>query len=717
MTACKLTSVSSSGGAPIDPPPAAGDAATTQQEVRVAEHTNRLAHESSPYLRQHAHNPVDWYPWGAEALARARAENKPILLSVGYSACHWCHVMERESFEDETTAGLMNEHFVNIKVDREERPDVDHIYMNAVQLLTGRGGWPMTLFLTPDGKPFYGGTYFPPDDRHGLLCFRRLLLAVAKAYREQPEELQKTVGQLLAALQGLENMPPAGQAVDAGLVARAAAAFGQAYDQTNGGIGGAPKFPNEAVLELFLRTQRATGQARYLEMALHSLRRMAAGGIYDQLGGGFHRYAVDERWLVPHFEKMLYDNAQLVPLYLAAFQLTGDDFFAEIARQTLDYVTNEMRDPAGGFYSSQDADSEGEEGKFFVWDAAEVHALVGDADAELVCRHWGITADGNFEGRNILHVSLEVEPLAKLFGREVTAVRQILAHARERLLAARALRPKPGRDEKILTAWNGLMISAFAKAGEVLGDARYRRTATAAVAFVERVLQRGDRLLSTCKDGVARLNGHLDDYAGFVAALLDVFEATQESSYLERALPLTDSMIAHFWDQEGGGFFFTSDDHEALIVRSKPLFDGSLPSGNSVAARNLLRLYHYSERGDYLEKAEALLRTLAGAMNERPFAFANLLCAVDFYVQQPHEVVIVAPSGVAGAGELLAGVRRAYLPNRTLRVVDSTDHGQLPEPLRGKTVLAGKPTAYVCRNRTCSAPVTEWAALERLLHP
>jgi len=686
----------------------------------VPQHTNRLIHESSPYLRQHAHNPVDWYPWAPEAFERARRENKPILLSVGYSACHWCHVMEHESFEDEATARLMNESFVNIKVDREERPDVDHIYMNAVQMLTGRGGWPMTMFLTPEGKPFYGGTYFPPDDRHGLPSFGRVLTAVAQAYRGKPEEVQKTVQQLMAALAGVDAHQASADLPDGALVLSAAAALSRAYDQTHGGLGQAPKFPNEAVFELFLRVHHGSGEQRYLEMALHTLRQMARGGIYDQIGGGFHRYSVDQRWLVPHFEKMLYDNAQLVPLYLAAYQITGDRFFAETAGDVLDYVMREMRSPEGGFYSTQDADSEGEEGKFFLWQVDEVRALLGDELAEVACRYWDVSPEGNFEHRNILHVTLEVEQLAKMFRRDVDEIRPRLAEARSKLFAAREQRVKPGRDEKILTAWNALMIGAFAKAAEVLHDQRYREVAENGIAFVEAKLQQPghpDRLLSTYKDGAAKLNGYLDDYAFFTTALLDVFETTQERRYLERAVTLTDSLIAHFWDESAGGFFFTSDDHETLIVRSKPAFDGSIPSGNSAALRNLLRLHHYTERADYRERAESMLRLFAGPMREQPFGFANMICAVDFYAQQPHEIVVVAPGGAEGAEELRQLLGRAYVPNRTLNVVDPDRGEQLPALLQGKGSVAGQPTVYVCRRQTCSAPATEWEAVAALLRP
>jgi uncharacterized protein YyaL (SSP411 family) len=676
---------------------------------------NRLANESSPYLRQHAHNPVDWYPWGDEAFARARAENKPILLSVGYSACHWCHVMERESFEDAGIAQLMNELFVNIKVDREERPDVDHIYMNAVQLLTGRGGWPMTVFLTPEGKPFYGGTYFPPDDRHGMPGFRRVLTAVAQAYRDKPDDVARSAAEIAGRLTQLEMHAGADALPAAQDVLDAAAPLARAHDSQYGGIGQAPKFPNTAVYELFLRAARRAGDARYTEMTLFTLRRMAQGGIYDQLGGGFHRYSVDERWLVPHFEKMLYDNAQLVPLYLNAYQVSGDEFFARVARETLDYVLREMRDPAGGFWSTQDADSEGEEGKFFLWDEREVMEVLGPEVGEIACRYWDVTDAGNFERRNILHVTLELEQLAKMFRRGVDEARALLAGARARLFAARERRVKPGLDSKVLTAWNGLMISAFARAAELFDDATYRQAALDAVAFVQRELQRGERLLSTWKDGVAKLNGYLDDYAFVAAALVDVFEATQDRRHLAEAERLVDALLGHFWDDETGGFFFTSDDHEALIVRSKPAFDGSIPSGNSVAAMTLLRLHHYVGRTDYRERAESILRLFTVPMRSQPFGFANMLAAVDFHADGPKEVAVVGDPAADETRALLARIRRTYLPNRTLMVLDPRDPAPRPPLLEGKRAVGGQPTVYVCQHMTCSAPATTWETVVPLL--
>lgn len=681
----------------------------------MTQHRNRLADETSPYLLQHAHNPVDWYPWGDEAFARARAENKPIFLSVGYSACHWCHVMERECFEDAEIARLMNEHFVNVKVDREERPDVDHIYMGAVQLLTGRGGWPMSVFLTPEGKPFYGGTYFPPSDRHGMPGFPRVLLGIAQAYRERPEDIEKSVEQIMEGFRRIEATGAVGEALDPSLVADAAAQLAGSYDPTHGGLGQAPKFPNESVFELFLRVHRATGQQRYLDMTLHTLRQMARGGLYDQLGGGFHRYSVDQRWLVPHFEKMLYDNAQLVPLYLAAFQLTGDMFFARIARETLDYVIREMRDPSGGFYSTQDADSEGVEGRFFVWSPSEVRQILGEDAAELVSRYWDITDVGNFEGQNILHVMLEVEQLARLFRRTPEQVGATLQDAKERLLAAREQRVRPGRDEKILTAWNGLMISAFARAAETLSDEGYRRVAVAGIDFLERELLCDDRLLSTWKDGQARLNGYLDDYAFVIAALIDVFELEQEERYLARAAALARTVLRHFADGDNGGFFFTSDDHEQLILRSKPAFDGSIPSGSSVMAHNLQRLAAHVDDPAFARSAETLLAAYAGAMKQQPFAFANMLCAVDLLERTADEIVLVGRRGDAALRQMLAVVRNTYLPNRSLRVIAPEAVEALPERLRGKGQIGGAATAYVCRHHACSAPVTSAADLEALL--
>ena len=633
--------------------------------------TNRLATETSPYLLQHAHNPVDWYPWGAEAFTKAQAEDKPILLSVGYSACHWCHVMAHESFENEHIAALMNKLFVNIKVDREERPDVDEIYMNAVQMLTGRGGWPMTVFLTPDGKPFYGGTYFPPEDRHNIPAFPRVLAGIAQAYREKPADVTQSTTEILSRLEQLARREPTTRPLDVSALEKAVEGLAQHYDETHGGIGQAPKFPNTSVFALFLRYADATGTQRYLDMTIHTLRKMAQGGMYDHLGGGFHRYSVDERWLVPHFEKMLYDNALLARLYLEGYQASGDFFFRQVVEDILAYVEREMVSPEGGFYSTQDADSEGVEGKFFVWGQDEVMQILGDEAGEIFCRYYDVTDVGNFERKNILHPTLELDQLARLFRREVDDVRQLIGQAKDTLFAVREQRAKPDRDEKILTSWNGLMISAFAEAYKVLGNPDYLEVARRGIRFIQTALSREGRLLRSYKDGQAKFNAYLDDYACFSAALLDVYEATFEPEYLDGAVALTDVLLDRFWDAQEGGFFFTSSDHEALISRSKSAFDGSVPSGNSVAASVLLRLYYATEQQDYLTKAETIFRLFYDALEQNPFGFSNMLCGLDLYLCRPKEIVLLGDPVAPETTALLRNIHRKFIPNKDALVFRS----------------------------------------------
>ncbi len=679
-------------------------------------HTNRLIHETSPYLLQHAHNPVDWYAWGPEALERARREHKPILLSIGYSACHWCHVMERESFEDERIAALMNEHFVCIKVDREERPDLDHVYMSAVQMLTGHGGWPLTVFLTPTGEPFYGGTYFPPVDRHGIAGFPRVLLGVAEAFRRKPDEVRTSIEQILAGLAHGERSDDAPAALADDLPFAAARALTRYFDEQHGGIGGAPKFPNTMVFSLFLRVWHATGERRFLDMVTTTLRHMAAGGINDQIGGGFHRYSVDAQWLVPHFEKMLYDNALLVRLYLEGHQATGDPAFASVARETLDYVRREMTHPDGGFYAAQDADSEGVEGKFFVWTPDEVAAAVGAEHAEIVCRFYDVTAEGNFEHKNILHRTLDVEQTARFFERPIEDVSAILENARRRLLAARSARVAPARDDKILTSWNALMIGAFAEAAKVLGDAAYRETAERAIRFVRAKLLRDGRLLRTWTAGEAKLDAYLDDYAFLVNALLDLFEATGDMTLVDDAVTLGTAILDRFEDREHGGFFFTGTGHEELVHRPKPLFDGSIPSGNSAAVQGLLRLFHVVGDDRFFVAAERALRTFAGGMAKNPFGFANMLGVADFYLRKPREVVVVGRPTDAATSALAAGIHAAYVPNKIVVPIDPASARRLPVA-EGKSQVDGRATAYVCHAYTCSQPVTSASELEPLLAP
>jgi uncharacterized protein len=677
---------------------------------------NRLARETSPYLLQHAHNPVDWYPWGPEAFEAARRESKPVLLSIGYSACHWCHVMERESFEDAETARLMNEHFVSIKVDREERPDLDDIYMTCVQMMTGQGGWPMTVFLTAEGEPFYGGTYFPPTDRHGMPSFRRVLLAVAEAYRDRPGEVNSTAAKLITNLKQTAASPSSNAPLDATLVERAAVALSAAYDSRFGGLGRAPKFPNSMVFSLFLRAFQLSGRRQFLEMTTHTLRTMAQGGIYDHLGGGFHRYSVDERWLVPHFEKMLYDNAQLVPLLLDAHRADGDELFLGVAEDVLAYVGREMVSPEGGFYSTQDADSEGEEGKFFLWDRAEVLSLLGDEVGEIFCRVYDVTDVGNFEHRNILHATLSDDQAAKMFRKHFDEMRPLLAGARAKLFAARERRLKPFRDEKIIAAWNGLMLSACVEALRVTGKPAYRRLAENCATFVQSCLWSGDRLLHSYKNGEAKVPAFLDDYAALGLAFVDLYEATSVPEHLKWAERLGARLLELFWDEANGGFFYTPTDHERLIARTKPVHDGSVPSGNSLATMLCLRLHTLTEEERYLVAGERVLRLHRGSMEENPFAHAYLLAALDLYARQPKEIVVVATGGREGAAELLGPLERTYQPNRVVVCYDpATPPPEMPPFARDKPLIDSRPTAYVCHRATCSPPVSDWPGLRRLL--
>lgn len=678
--------------------------------------TNRLIHETSPYLLQHARNPVDWYPWGEEAFQKAKSQNKPVLLSVGYSACHWCHVMEQESFENEEIAALMNEHFVNIKVDREERPDLDEVYMNAVQMLTGRGGWPMTVFLTPEAKPFYGGTYFPPEDRYGVPGFPKILKAVAQAYQERPQEVEKSVEQILGALDRLASVQESQRPFSSDIIARSAEQLSQAYDPEYGGLGRAPKFPNAGVYELFLRHYRKSKSQHFLEMVTHTLTKMAEGGIYDHLGGGFHRYSVDEKWLVPHFEKMLYDNAQLTRIYAQVFVITQDLFFKRVVEETIDYLLREMFHPEGGFYSTQDADSEGEEGKFFIWSYDEVMRILGEEVGEIFCRVYDVSDFGNFEGENILHPILTLEQAAKLFRKDLKEVERFMADARAKLLQEREKRLKPFRDEKILASWNGLMLSGLAEAIKISPNPRYLEAAAKTVNFIFTQLVQDGVLLHTYKEGKARLHGYLDDYAFMAAGLLDLYEATLDRSMLEQAIKLAEVMIREFWDDIDGAFFYTGKLHEQLISRTKPAFDSSIPSGNAIATQVLLRLYHYTAREDYLKRAEKVLRLYYDAMEKQPFGFAHMLSALDFYLEKPREIVLVGEKKVQAAQDLLKKIHSLYLPNKTLQLIEPGEPLEKISPLlEGKTQLNSKPTVYVCHDFTCSAPVTEWEDLKRLL--
>jgi len=666
---------------------------------------NHLAMETSPYLLQHAGNPVEWYPWGADALRRAREEDKPIFLSIGYAACHWCHVMAHESFEDPAVAEVMNAHFVNVKVDREERPDLDDIYMKAVVAMTGHGGWPMSVFLMPDGVPFYGGTYFPPVARHGMPSFVELLQAIAATWRDRRGEVERSGVSLLDVMRrGDTPAAPAG-ALSIGTLDAAYGNLERQFDLASGGWGGAPKFPQPMTIEFLLRTHVRTAERSALTMAESTLAKMARGGMYDQLGGGFHRYATDAIWLVPHFEKMLYDNGQLARVSLHAWQTTQRPMFRRVAEETLDYLVREMTDPAGGFYSSQDADSEGEEGKFFVWSLDEVREILGD-EAALFAEAYGVTERGNFEGKTILHVARDAQALADLHGVSGEEIESRLAASRRMLFARRERRVRPGLDDKVLVAWNGLALAAFADAARVFDRADYRTAAERNAAFILREMQtREGRLLRAWRGGKAKLNAYLEDYANLIDGLLALYEATFDARWFTEARRLADVMIAHFRDA-AGGFFDTSDDHEALAVRPKSIQDNATPSGNAMAATVLLRLAALTGEGRYRDLAEEALRLAQPMLGPYPTAFAQWLSTLDFALGRPQEVAIIGDPAAADTRALLDVVRGSYRPNQVVAV--GRPDGPQPVPLLiGRAPLNGRATAFVCENFSCHLPVTD----------
>ncbi|HKH18820.1 MAG TPA: thioredoxin domain-containing protein [Solirubrobacteraceae bacterium] len=651
--------------------------------------SNRLARETSPYLLQHAENPVDWYPWGEEALQRARAEDKPILVSIGYAACHWCHVMEHESFEDPEVAALMNERFVCIKVDREERPDVDAIYMDAVQAMTGRGGWPLNAFLTPEGVPFYAGTYWPPEPRQGMPAWSQVVVGVASAWVEQRAEIAETGRRILPRLAGAAALAPAEQELDSGGLDAAVATLRRGYDHENGGFSkSAPKFPAASAIEFLLRRGER-------EMALHTLRAMACGGMYDQIGGGFARYSVDARWVIPHFEKMLYDNALLARAYLHGFQVSDEPYFARVCTETLDWALRDLRQDEGGFASALDADSEGEEGRFYVWTPEEVRAALGkDALARAAIEHFGMTGQPNFEGR--------WAPV------RATSDPERLAEIKQRLREARERRVWPALDDKRLCAWNALMISALADAGAALERADYRDAAVACAEFVWRDMRdSGGRLLRTYNRGRARLNAYLEDHAFLLEALLTLYETTFEPRWFEAARELAETILARFSDPEHGGFFATADDHETLIARRKELEDAPVPAGASSAAFGLLRLAGLTGEHRYEDAALGVLRLLHVVAPQHPAAFGHVLQALDFHFAAVKEVAIVGPD----AGPLERVVRGAFRPH----VVVAGGPADGVPLLEGREPVDGRAAAYVCEHFVCRRPVTEPGELAALL--
>jgi uncharacterized protein YyaL (SSP411 family) len=676
---------------------------------------NRLANESSPYLLQHKDNPVDWYPWGEEAIQKAQREQKPIFLSIGYSACHWCHVMEHESFENEKIAGVLNENFVSIKVDREERPDLDQIYMNAVQMLTGHGGWPMSVFLTPDLKPFYGGTYWPPQSTRGMPGFDQILAAVTDAWKHRREHAVDAAEQLTKELQKVGGFTAGtADALTSDLIDRAVSHLRRSFDNAYGGFGQAPKFPHPMDLQLLLRASKRSGQPGLIDMVRLTLDRMAAGGIYDHLGGGFARYSVDARWLVPHFEKMLYDNALLAGAYLDAYLVTGEASYARVVRETLNYVLRDMTDAAGGFYSTEDADSEGHEGLFYTWTPDEIEAVLGEERGATFGRVYDVSDMGNFEGRNILNLPKTLEQCAAILNREPDELAAELADSRQKLFAARDKRVRPGRDDKVIVAWNGLMIDALARAGAVLNEPAYVAAADKAATFIISRLRLSDgRLLHTWRAGNAKLNAYLDDYASLANALFSVYEANFDERHVDTAVELMDIVSEKFSDPKGGAFFYTADDHEQLIARTKELTDSSTPSGNALAATALLRLGALVGRRDYLDAAEKTLTAAVPILERAPTSAGQMLIALDRYLGPAHELVLVGDLSRADAKEALAAAHRRYLPRSVLAARDSkpaASEGQQSTKLgplfAGKSSPSGQPVLYVCQNFACQEPAT-----------
>ena len=684
-------------------------------------HTNRLSNETSPYLLQHAHNPVDWYSWGEEALARAKREDKPILLSIGYSACHWCHVMERESFENEGIAAIMNQHFVNIKVDREERPDLDEIYMNAVQIMTRQGGWPMTMFLTPELQPFYGGTYFPPDDRYGRPGFANVLQAVAAAYRDRRGDVSKQADEIVEHLTQMSSVSDHGHDLTTDLLDGAFRHYRSTFDSQYGGFGNAPKFPPSMGLPFLLRYWLRTENPNALEMAELTLEKMARGGMYDQLGGGFHRYSTDAVWLVPHFEKMLYDNAQLVVAYLEAYQATKKPLYCEVAKETLDYVLREMYDAEkGGFYSAQDADSEGVEGKFFVWSLDEVDRILGRENAEIFCEYYDITESGNFEGENILHVQTPLDIFAKKLRRDEGELEAILLEEKQKLFEVREGRIKPGLDDKILTSWNGIMIRGMAVGYQLLNDQRYLEAAEKSADFIlSELSQANGLLLRTYRAGKSHLNAYLEDYSYLSAGLVALYEASFNPRWLQEAERLTEIMIEQFWDDSSSGFFFTGKAHESLIVQSKSAYDSATPSGTAMAVHSLLRLAKHLDRPDFREKAVQALGLYYHQMENAPSGSGQLLCELEFLLSTPKELAVVGEKNADDTKVVLQEIHGRFLPNKILALLDPSDNQSSADasmPLTtGKKQIDGKATVYVCENYACQVPTTDVVELGTLL--
>lgn len=670
--------------------------------------SNRLAEETSPYLIQHSHNPVDWYPWGEDALTRAKAEDKPMLLSIGYSACHWCHVMAHESFENDETASLMNASFINIKVDREERPDLDAVYMDAVQAMTGNGGWPLTVFLTPHGRPFYGGTYFPPEDRYGMPGFPRVLRAVADFYRTRRGELEEVAGQITSTLQAQVSPVADARPLETGVLSEAFSALKRDFDALNGGFGTAPKFPQPLILEFLLRYHHRTDDEDALHMTTATMEKMARAGIYDQIGGGFHRYATDSKWLVPHFEKMLYDNALLSRAYLHAHVVTGTQLFRCIAEQTIDYVLREMTGPEGGFYSSQDADSEGAEGRYYLWTPGEIRQILGEKTARIVIEHFGVTDQGNFEGRSILHMPNQASQP------DPDTIRQ----AKGSLLRAREQRVRPGRDDKVLASWNGLMLASLAEAACVLNRDDYLVAAEANGLFLLRSMMSDGYLKHTCKEGQSGVEGFLEDYALVIQSFIGLHLATFSGDWLRQAIRLAHVMIESFWDESTGVFYDTGRRHEHLLIRPSSTGDGAMPSGSSAATSALTTISRLTGDRRLENIAGRSLQAMQDRMARHPLGFGNWLSALDLFLSAPKEIVIVGSPNDTATADLLRILCNTWLPTSIVVAVDPGDRSPVEDLalLQNRPMLDDKPTVYICERHTCQTPIGDPDLLRERLH-
>jgi len=670
---------------------------------------NKLGNESSPYLLQHAKNPVHWYAWNKEALGRAKKENKPIFLSIGYSSCHWCHVMAHESFEDEEIAKIMNENFVNIKVDREERPDLDDIYQKVCQMSTGQGGWPLSVFLTPDQRPFYVGTYFPALDSYGRPGFGSLCRQLAQSWKEKPKDIEKAADSFMQNLGKLQQHQAPSE-IDKSILDEAAINLLQIADTTYGGFGQAPKFPNASNLSFMFRYSKLSGISKFQKFALLTLKKMAKGGIFDQIGGGFHRYSTDARWLVPHFEKMLYDNALLPIVYSEAYQITKDPFFENVVKKTLDYVIREMTSSDGTFFSAQDADTNGEEGQTFVWKKREIEKILGE-DSEIFCIYYDVTDGGNFEGNTILANNIGASSLGFKFGKSESEIQNIISKCSDKLLEVRNKREQPGKDDKVITSWNGLMISAFLSGYRITGNSKHLDVAKKSLDFFENNFEKNQILHRTFKNGEPKLNGYLDDYTNMANASLDMFEITSDPMYLLFATNLSNYLITHFWDDSTHGFFFTSDNHEKLIIRPKSNYDLSMPSGNSVAAYVLLRLHHITQNKQFLEITKKIIEAQATAAAENPFAFGYLLNVLYLYHQKPTEITIINDKN----SELISSLQKKFLPESIMVIVrDKNNLDSLSKYafFSGKEFHDDKTNVFVCKNFSCSLPLSDLSEIE-----